>query len=876
MTRGAASDQSEAAFTLMERPQNIRVERICPGTSSIRLTWDAVPNATGYDVFLLGSRYMDSVGTSNTTTFDVPVADVTAEQWFSVRAIGANGLRSQRQIAVQFSGSVGGNPVCLLACSGDNDAGVSGITSPSASIQDCAGTTRPVSVSLENLGLFTETNFPIYYQLNNDPVVQEVFSSNIAPSGNATYTFTNLLNVPPAGNHILRIWTGLATDSTKCNDTLTLPLTVFVPTGNLPIIEDYESGVFPPTQAFIENPDGGFTWASASVTGSDGLPTAAMFVNNYVYNNSGAEDYFEFRAIDLSTPIAGAGALMTFDVAHRPYNTTLTDILRVEVSTDCGATYTSVYNKGGMTLATAGTTTANWSPNTSGDWRNDTVDLSTYVGNVVLLRFVNETAYGNNTFVDNVNLALTGVLPPAAAFRSNKQYTCDGTIAFVDQSANQPVQWLWNFGDGDTSNVQNPTHTYTQSGRFNVTLRVTNGLGQDIEVRNAYIDVELAEVTTTTDGMACPNVGMNLSATSAGGDLYWYDSTQALVHIGPTFAAPASANTTDYQVQNIVTTPLQAAGPLSPTAVGSGGYHGSGFYGIINFTAFRAFDIVSVWVDADGTGPRTIALWDGNIASGAAAPTNPVLQTTTVNLSGGRQRVQLDFVVPGPGEYSIGGNNMDLFRNNNGVSYPYTLPSVLSMTSSSAGNAANFYYYFYDWRVRLDSCVSPLETVTAEVVEADFTSVLSGGTAAFSDASTGATSWSWDFGDGDTSNVQNPTHTYSTPGPHLVTLTINNGACSYSDTVELSISVTELNGGMELVLLPNPATSSTNLRFGQPLEQPLRLTLLSASGQVILETELPQGSTDHALDVSDLPAAVYWIRLQNDRLVETRKLIVRD
>lgn len=52
----------------------------------------------------------------------------------------------------------------------------------------------------------------------------------------------------------------------------------------------------------------------------------------------------------------------------------------------------------------------------------------------------------------------------------------------------------------------------------------------------------------------------------------------------------------------------------------------------------------------------------------------------------------------------------------------------------------------------------------------------------FTDLSTGATSWLWNFGDGNTSTLQNPVHTYATLGSYTVTLTVFNGACSHSIT----------------------------------------------------------------------------------------------
>jgi PKD repeat protein len=70
----------------------------------------------------------------------------------------------------------------------------------------------------------------------------------------------------------------------------------------------------------------------------------------------------------------------------------------------------------------------------------------------------------------------------------------------------------------------------------------------------------------------------------------------------------------------------------------------------------------------------------------------------------------------------------------------------------------------------------------------------------FTDLSSGATSWSWNFGDNTSSTQPNPTHTYATAGPHTVTLTVNGGAC----TVPHTIIVT---AGPQPPVISGPATT---------------------------------------------------------------------
>lgn len=65
------------------------------------------------------------------------------------------------------------------------------------------------------------------------------------------------------------------------------------------------------------------------------------------------------------------------------------------------------------------------------------------------------------------------------------------TVAFADQSANNPASWLWSFGDGDISVAMNPIHLYTETGTFTVTLTVSNADGSDSETKTGYIVVSV-------------------------------------------------------------------------------------------------------------------------------------------------------------------------------------------------------------------------------------------------------------------------------------------------------------------------------------------------------------------------------------------------
>jgi PKD repeat protein len=85
---------------------------------------------------------------------------------------------------------------------------------------------------------------------------------------------------------------------------------------------------------------------------------------------------------------------------------------------------------------------------------------------------------------------IKGVTPAADFGGSPTSGNVPLPVTFTDQSSGSPTSWSWAFGDGTTSTVQNPSHTYSGAGRYTVSLTVTNGVGSDTLVRRRYITVQ--------------------------------------------------------------------------------------------------------------------------------------------------------------------------------------------------------------------------------------------------------------------------------------------------------------------------------------------------------------------------------------------------
>ncbi|MCB0401967.1 MAG: M4 family metallopeptidase [Flavobacteriales bacterium] len=296
---------------------------------------------------------------------------------------------------------------------------------------------------------------------------------------------------------------------------------------------------------------------------------------------------------------------------------------------------------------------------------------------------------------------------PTADFTADVDTTCTGLVTFTDLSNNGPLSWQWNFGDGNSSSQQNPTHQYTANGLYTVDLTATNGIGPDTETKNNYIFVDMPAAPTTTGDIICENATASLSA-SGSGTLNWYAAATGgtIINTGNTYVTPALSTTTTYYVQDVIAQPTANMGKPNNTG---GGANFNNFQYLI-FDVFKSMELVSVEVYSGAAGNRTIELRD-NLGT--------VLQSATVNIPTGQQTVNLNFLVSPGVDYQLGVSTtsaIDLYRNNAGTNYPYTLPGIASITKSSAGtNPTGFYYFFYNWLVKEQDCMSPRAAVTATV-----------------------------------------------------------------------------------------------------------------------------------------------------------------
>ena len=386
---------------------------------------------------------------------------------------------------------------------------------------------------------------------------------------------------------------------------------------------------------------------------------------------------------------------------------------------------------------------------------------------------------GTSLFSGSATFVTAG--PPVAKFGANVLTSCTGIINFTDSSTGTPTQWSWNFGDGTFSTLQNPQHEYFTNGTFTVALTASNTYGTNTATKTNYITVNKPAAPTATGGSHCGPGSVTLSSTATD-TIKWYANATDVtpVSVSNPFVTPSLSTTTTYYAEEITAGPVSEVGPVANTTLGSGGYFSNATSQYEIFSTYAPCTLVSVLVYAQAAGARVIALRDsaGN-----------VLQSYNATLAAGANTVTLNFVLPVANNLQLGiTGTANLYRNNAVTTgYPFTLPGLVSITTSSAGTG--YYYFLYNWQIKGGTCTSLRAPVVATITAGLTTNVSTtnvscyGATTGSStlNVSGGSPAYTYLWSNGQT------TATLSNVGQGTYTVTVSDAAsCSGTQSVSIS------------------------------------------------------------------------------------------
>lgn len=131
-------------------------------------------------------------------------------------------------------------------------------------------------------------------------------------------------------------------------------------------------------------------------------------------------------------------------------------------------------------------------------------------------------------------------------------------------------------------------------------------------------------------------------------------------------------------------------------------------------------------------------------------------------------------------------------------------------------------------------------------------------------ADTSQVSWWWDFGDGDTATIFEPTHTYAQAGNYQTCLVIKNPCGTDSLCNQLLVTGKETAIGLKAEVYPNPSSGKYILSLPGSGGNEAEIWVYQLEGKMLLhQTHLVQANDGIELDLSDRPSGSYWLRVRS-------------
>jgi PKD repeat protein len=389
-----------------------------------------------------------------------------------------------------------------------------------------------------------------------------------------------------------------------------------------------------------------------------------------------------------------------------------------------------------------------------------TYDVSLYV----------VSAHGSNTVTTSVTVI---TIPPTAAFTISDSTPFILTpVTFTDASTDgsAPIeQYNWEFGDGASSTEKNPVHTYNSAGTFAVRLTVISDHGSDSTTQSVTVSF-MPPVANFSGTPRSPSVGqavqfqdLSRPGTAAVNQWLW------------DFGDPDSEEDNLSNLQN-------------PTHV----YNAPGFY-TVTLTVRTPVTTDNSDTEIKTAYIQVVQAPEPDFSFTVTSPNTPnILQFTNETVAGSEPIIATlwNFGDPGSGvtNTSQAANPTHEFSTEGNFTVTLTV-----QTATREVSVAQVVPVFFN-PPTVDFTVETVETTPREDVLTS--GALTTDTLQFLNLTTPGTetdpvdfSYAWDFGDGNSSTLEEPTHTYDSRGTFTVVLTVTTPTSVTTASYDVAIDV---------------------------------------------------------------------------------------
>ncbi len=396
---------------------------------------------------------------------------------------------------------------------------------------------------------------------------------------------------------------------------------------------------------------------------------------------------------------------------------------------------------------------------------------------------------------------------------------CQGdTCAFVDASAGASG-WLWNLGDGSLVTQQHPNHVYGAAGAYMVTLICSNSFGCT-DTATQTLSISGITALQVLPAVACSGAPLSFDGNAIGAVAWFWefgDGDTALVQSPVHSYATAGSYTVSLTAENADGC-TDSVGSLLTVAPAIIG----------SYTASPSILCAGSPTLFTGT-TAGASFWWWEFGDGSSSPSPSPYHT---------------YINPG--------------------TYPVNL-----VVESTAG-----------CKDTVGGIVNVGERAVA-LIQLPSQPLCTYVPGTFVNLSTGTTIWQWSFGDGSSSSLQAPTHTYSLPGTFNVSLLASNtDGCQDSITLPLNVEVctalAEFSLSSAVAIYPNPAPNGS-FKVAVNLQEyaPLHIMIADLQGRVVNEVTLdPVRQWTETFSLGHVAKGMYLVEVRAGNQISRKHILI--
>ncbi|MBL7809839.1 MAG: PKD domain-containing protein, partial [Saprospiraceae bacterium] len=479
---------------------------------------------------------------------------------------------------------------------------------------------------------------------------------------------------------------------------------------------------------------------------------------------------------------------------------------------------------------------------------------------------------GSDTMVQMVSLGT----PPNALFT----HQLSGLQLTLQNQSTNANTWLWNFGDGQTSTLQNPPpHLYTNCGNYTVSLISTNLCGSDTMVQ--MVSLGTPPNALFTHQLSGLQLTLQNQSTGATAWLWNFGDGQTSTQQNP--PPHVYANCGNYTVSLISTNLCGSDTMVQMVSLGTPP----------NALFTHQLSGLELTLQNQSTG-ATAWLW--NFGDGqTSTQQNPIhiytncgnytVSLISTNQCGSDTMVQMvSLGTPPNALFTHQLSGLELTLQNQSTGATAWLWNFGDGQTSTQQNPIHTYTNCGNYTVSListnlcgsDTMVQEISVISFPAAIFDFQ--IDGLELTLQNQSSNGDSWLWNFGDGQTSTLQNPPpHVYADTGVYIVTLTVTNqcGVSIFQEEIvvsQMSSAVYSPEAAPRLHIWPNPNNGVFTLEWQSEAGKQAQVRLYSASGVLLREWRLTQ--PQETLTVDQLPAGIYPLQLKTGKGSVWKKVVI--